>query len=136
MKIKILTVIGARPQFIKAAVFRQECIENGVQETLVQTGQHYDPDMSVDIFKELGINPPEHTFQLKNRSHGALTGEIMIKLEDVVLSEKPDLINVFGDTNTTLAASLVAAKLHIPLSHIEAGLRSFNKLMPEEVNRS
>lgn len=132
---KIMTVIGARPQFVKAAAFRSACKECSVEEILVHSGQHYDPNMSIDIFDELEVEPPDFYFNLTHRRHGSLTGEIMIKFEQLVVEQKPSLVNVFGDTNTTLAAALVAAKLNIPVSHIEAGLRSYNRIMPEETNR-
>ena len=132
---KIMSIIGARPQFVKAAVFRQACMLSGVSEILVHSGQHYDENMSLGIFNELNVKQPDYIFTLNHRTHGALTGEIMIQLEELILSNKPDIINVYGDTNTTLAAALVATKLHIPVSHIEAGLRSYNRLMPEETNR-
>lgn len=132
---KIMSVVGARPQFIKAASFRKGCVDYGVDEVLFHTGQHYDFNMSNVFFEELGVNPPELTYNLKNRSHGGMTGELLTVLESSFLEHKPDVVNVYGDTNTTIAAALAAAKLHIPVSHIEAGLRSFNKKMPEEINR-
>ena len=132
---KILSVIGARPQFVKASVFRKYCSNHGVEEKLVHTGQHYDYDMSLSIFSELGVEMPDVSIPLKNRSHGGMTGELIMKLEEIFLEERPDFVNVYGDTNSTVAAALAAVKLHIPIIHIEAGLRSFNKEMPEEVNR-
>lgn len=134
-KLKIVTVVGARPQFVKAAVLRKRSEEYGVHEVLVHTGQHYDHAMSDVFFSELGMRPAEYKLDLKNRSHGGMTGEIMAGVEEVLLKEKPDWCVVYGDTNSTVAAALAAAKLHIPVCHIEAGLRSFNKKMPEEINR-
>ena len=134
-QMKIVTVVGARPQFVKAAVLRKRCEEFGVNEVLVHTGQHYDHAMSNIFFTELGMRPAEYKLDLKNRSHGGMTGEIMAGVEEILIAEKPDWCVVYGDTNSTLAAALAAAKLHIPVCHIEAGLRSFNKKMPEEINR-
>lgn len=132
---KIMSVVGARPPFIKAATFRKGCEERGIEEILFHTGQHYDFNMSSVFFDELGVKPPDFTHDLKSRKHGGMTGELLTVLEAAFLEQKPDVVNVYGDTNTTLAAALAASKLHIPVSHIEAGLRSFNKKMPEETNR-
>lgn len=132
---KIVTVVGARPQFVKAAVLRKNAALYGLNEVLVHTGQHYDHQMSEIFFSELNIAPPDHTLDLKRRSHAGMTGEIMAGVEQILELEKPDWCLVYGDTNSTLAAALAAAKLHIPVCHVEAGLRSFNKLMPEEINR-
>ena len=132
---KILSIIGARPQFIKAAVFRKYCDENNVEEVLFHTGQHYDPEMSTKIFDDLEVKKPDITHDLKARSHGGMTGEILKHVEKTIIDVKPDFVNVFGDTNSTLAGALAASKLHVPVIHIEAGLRSFNKKMPEEINR-
>ena len=133
---KILTVIGARPQFVKAAAFRHMCREIGINEVLLHTGQHYDPNLSIDIFDELEIPRPEISISIENRKHYALmTGELIFKILEQLESNKPDFVNVFGDTTSTLAGALSANKLGIPVMHIEAGLRSFNKNMPEEVNR-
>ncbi len=133
---KIVTVVGARPQFIKAAtVSREIAARPDVTEVLVHTGQHFDDDMSAAFFRELDIPAPAHTLDINRCSHGEMTGRMMIALEPVVVAEAPDALLVYGDTNSTLAGALVAAKLHVPVVHVEAGLRSFNRRMPEEVNR-
>lgn len=132
---KIVTVVGARPQFIKAAVLRHLFESSGIEEILVHTGQHYDHEMSSIFFSELEMRAPEYKLSLEMRTHGAMTGEILAKVEAVLFKEKPDLCLLYGDTNSTLAGALAASKLHIPVCHIEAGLRSFNKKMPEETNR-
>jgi UDP-GlcNAc3NAcA epimerase len=134
---KMLTVLGARPQFVKGAVLSRELVscDHGISETIVHTGQHYDSRMSDIFFNELGIPKPKYNLDINGGSHGAMTGRMMESLESVVLEEKPDLLLVYGDTNSTLAGALVAAKCHIPIAHVEAGLRSFNMNMPEEVNR-
>ena len=132
---KILSIIGARPQFVKAAVFRKYCDENNVEEILLHTGQHYDPEMSTNIFEDLDVRKPDISQNLTSRSHGGMTGEILEHVEQTIIDVKPDFVNVYGDTNSTLAGALAASKLHVPVIHIEAGLRSFNKKMPEEINR-
>lgn len=133
---KILTVIGARPQFIKASVVSAALKEkSSLQEIIIHTGQHFDANMSDVFFDELGIPKPDYQLDINCSSHGAMTGRMLEEIEKVCLLEKPDRLMVYGDTNSTLSGALAAAKLHIPVAHIEAGLRSFNMKMPEEVNR-
>ena len=133
---KVLTVVGARPQFIKAAaVTRALNGVPGLTEVMVHTGQHFDDDMSDVFFRELSIPPPVHNLGIRGGGHGQMTGRMLEALEPVIESEQPDVVLVYGDTNSTLAGALAAAKLHIPVAHVEAGLRSFNRSMPEEINR-
>jgi len=133
---KILTILGARPQFIKAGSVSREIVNHDdVQEVIVHTGQHYDANMSDIFFDEMKIAKPNYFLGIGGKSHGAMTGQMIEKIEEVALNENPDWIMVYGDTNSTLAGAIVASKLHIKLAHIEAGLRSFNMQMPEEVNR-
>lgn len=135
---KILTVVGARPQFIKASAvsrFVSSSQELGIQEVMVHTGQHYDNNMSSVFFEELAIPPPKYNLAIAGGGHATMTGRMMQALEPVMQSEQPDWVLVYGDTNSTLAGALVAAKLNLPIAHVEAGLRSFNMRMPEEVNR-
>jgi len=133
---KILTILGARPQFIKAgSVSREIAKYDEIEEVIVHTGQHYDPNMSEIFFEEMQIPKPDYFLGIGGKSHGAMTGQMIEKIEDVAIKEKPDWVMVYGDTNSTLAGAIVASKLQIKLAHVEAGLRSFNMNMPEEVNR-
>ena len=133
---KIVTIVGARPQFVKAgAVSRQFAAAPDMQEVLVHTGQHFDEAMSAVFFRELELQEPAYNLGIASRSHGAMTGQMIEAIEQVLVAERPDLVLVYGDTNSTLAGALAAAKLHIPIGHVEAGLRSFNRKMPEEINR-
>jgi UDP-GlcNAc3NAcA epimerase len=135
---KIVTVVGARPQFIKAAAVSRVVRDDyagRIDEVLVHTGQHYDDNMSKVFFEELDIPHPKYNLEISGGQHGAMTGRMLEAVENVLLQEKPDWLLIYGDTNSTLAGALAAAKLHIPVAHIEAGLRSFNMRMPEEINR-
>lgn len=132
---KIFTVVGARPQFIKAAAISQALAAIGLDEVLVHTGQHFDALMSDVFFEELAIPKPAYNLEVNSLGHGAMTGRMLEKLEEAMLAEKPSMVLVYGDTNSTVAGALAAAKLQIPVAHVEAGLRSFNRRMPEEINR-
>lgn len=136
--LRIYTVVGARPQFIKAAAISR-CVNthfsDRIKETIIHTGQHFDHNMSDVFFEEMGIPSPAHHLGIGGGTHGEMTGKMMSALEKIFLNDKPDCVLVYGDTNSTLAAALTAAKLNIPVAHVEAGLRSYKKSMPEEINR-
>lgn len=136
MQRKIVTVVGARPQFIKAAALSRAIRETDrLTEVMIHTGQHFDPNMSDLFFDELAIPKPKHYLDVNGGGHGDMVGRMLLAIEPILIDEKPDWVVVYGDTNSTLAGSLAAAKLHIPVAHVEAGLRSFNRRMPEEINR-
>ena len=142
MKIKMATILGARPQFIKAAVisrvirrFNSYSSDKKIKEVIIHSGQHYDIKMSKIFFDELKIPRPDYYLDINGKSHGAMTGLMLQKIEESLLKIKPDIVLVYGDTNTTLAGALAAVKMQIPVAHVEAGLRSFNMEMPEEINR-
>lgn len=137
---KIITVVGARPQFIKAAAFCRAVQQHNlaghrIEEILVHTGQHYDQNMSENFFQEMKIPKPHYHLGIGGCSHGMMTGRMLEEIEKITMEHKPDWMLVYGDTNSTLAGALAAAKLHVPVAHVEAGLRSFNRKMPEEINR-
>ena len=133
---KIVTIIGARPQFIKAAVVSRAFASCGeMEEVIVHTGQHYDANMSEVFFEEMCIPRPHYNLNINGLGHGAMTGQMLEKIEEVLIKEKPEWVLVYGDTNSTIAGALAAKKLHIRVAHVEAGLRSFNMDMPEEINR-
>jgi UDP-GlcNAc3NAcA epimerase len=133
---KILTVVGARPQFVKAAaVSRAIRKSDQIEEVILHTGQHYDINMSDVFFDEMNIPKPNHFLDINALGHGAMTGRMLEEIEKVLIEEKPNVVMVYGDTNSTLAGALAAKKIHVPVAHVEAGLRSFNMKMPEEINR-
>ena len=137
-RLKILNIVGARPQIIKASAISRAIageFAGEIDEVIVHTGQHYDRELSEVFFDELEIRRPDHNLQVGSGRHGRQTGMILERIEDVIISEKPDCVVIYGDTNSTLAAALAASKQHFPVVHIEAGMRSFNKTMPEELNR-
>jgi UDP-GlcNAc3NAcA epimerase len=137
---KIVTILGARPQFIKANSVNREILKQreagvDIQEVIVHTGQHYDSNMSDVFFKEMHIPKPNYFLGIGGKTHGAMTGQMIEKIEEILVNENPDWVMVYGDTNSTLAGAIAASKLHIKIAHVEAGLRSFDMRMPEEVNR-
>lgn len=139
---RFTTVVGARPQFIKAAVIsravrerKKQGVDPPVAETIIHTGQHFDANMSDVFFDEMDIPRPDHHLDLGGGTHGQMTGRMIERIEEILLEDRPDWVLVYGDTNSTLAGALAAVKLHIPVAHVEAGLRSFNRRMPEEINR-
>ncbi|MEJ8835225.1 non-hydrolyzing UDP-N-acetylglucosamine 2-epimerase [Ramlibacter sp. AN1133] len=134
---KVLTVVGARPQFVKAATVSRAfaALRPAVDEVIVHTGQHFDQNMSAVFFEEMRIPQPQYQLELGGLGHGAMTGRMIESIEEILQKEKPDWVLVYGDTNSTMAGALAAVKLHVPVAHVEAGLRSFNRAMPEEINR-
>jgi UDP-GlcNAc3NAcA epimerase len=142
MTLKVVTIVGARPQFVKAAVVSRAIsarnaaeMRRVIEEIIIHTGQHYDENMSDVFFEQMRIPAPAHHLRIHQRQHGAMTGAMLAAIEETLVRESPDAVLVYGDTNSTVAGALAAAKLHIPVCHVEAGLRSFNLRMPEEINR-
>jgi len=134
--LKIITVLGARPQFIKAAMVSEKLAAiDSFSEVIIHTGQHFDQNMSDIFFNEMGLPKPDYNLNINQMSHGQMTAKMMKKIEPILMDERPNGVLVYGDTNSTLAGSLTAAKLHTPVFHVEAGLRSYNRAMPEEINR-
>jgi len=132
---RLITIVGARPQFIKAATLSRQFGLMGVDEKIIHTGQHFDANMSDVFFEEMEIPRPAFQLDIHGLNHGSMTGRMLEEIEKILLNEKPEGVLVYGDTNSTLAGALAAVKLHIPVVHVEAGLRSFNMAMPEEINR-
>jgi len=133
---KIITILGARPQFIKAGALSREFLNHvDIEEIILHTGQHFDKNMSDVFFEQMSIPKPKYNLAVNNMGHGAMTGQMLEKIEKVLIQENPDWVLVYGDTNSTIAGALAAKKLHIKVAHVEAGLRSFNMAMPEEINR-
>ncbi len=134
---KIITILGARPQFIKAATVSRALTSKklNLEEKILHTGQHYDVNMSDVFFEEMNIPKPDFRLNINSKGHGSMTGQMLSEIEGILLTEKPNMVLVYGDTNSTLAGALAAKKLHIPIAHVEAGLRSYNTRMPEEINR-
>jgi UDP-GlcNAc3NAcA epimerase len=137
MTCKVITIVGARPQFIKAAAISRAILlrSDDIQEVVIHTGQHYDANMSQVFFDELEIPAPKYNLHIAGGGHGAMTGRMLEGIEKILVDEQPDWVLIYGDTNSTLAGALAAVKMHIPVAHVEAGLRSFNMDMPEEINR-
>ena len=135
MSVTVTTIVGARPQFVKAAVVSRALAGRGIAETLVHTGQHFDAAMSGAFFEELGLPEPAHHLGINGGTHAEMTGRMLMAIEAVLMQSRPNWVLIYGDTNSTLAGALAAAKLAIPVAHVEAGLRSFRRTMPEEINR-
>ena len=133
---KIVTILGARPQFIKASTISKKFLEyTSINEIIIHTGQHFDKNMSQVFFSQMGLPAPKYNLGIQSLPHGAMTGRQLEQVEKVLMKEFPDYVLVYGDTNSTLSGALASAKLNIPVIHVEAGLRSYNKSMPEEINR-